>query len=642
VVDASANTVLFNTGGIVANYQTKLPYEWKNPFMGEKDFVGELIGKLHEKGIKYIARFDFSKIDPSIAAQKPEWLYVGTDGKNLEFNRTVAVCINGGYYQEYAFKILKEVIDNYPVDGIFFNMMGYTGATYAGENHGICQCENCRKRFLEATGLKLPKSDNEPNIDEYRRFQRETSRELYKKVTDFIKQQNPGLIVYNYNDVGTSWIASESGASMKPGVDDIYNATVNVKRILGSYNDRTPVNLIMGFQAIGYRNIMSSPDLLRNWWLENMLHGAPVGFVVVGTLTDYEDRFFIPIVNELFAFHKANEKLFTNVQAVNKIALIQGPDNEFQGIIKLLSEEHIMYDLVIPHLLGSERTPRKLEDYDLIILDNIVNMSDELVAIVDNYVEKGGKLLVTGATSTGDDKGNQVNGIRLKSLGVKSEFEVFPKAEATYLKISESDKRALGQKEFNDFTLMMMNSEFLKCEVREGAQGYLRLLPSNMFGPAEKTYYSEDEITDFPGVVSYKYGKGITVFIPWMIGSDYNAKGNYAQRALFLGSIKNILGVESDIETDASPLIEMTHLANMNGAFEWVGLINHSGFLGKSVRDPVTIHNTTVRLRPVKPVKEVRLLRSGRSVPFKQNREWIEYVVPETGDFELALCVYKK
>jgi hypothetical protein len=641
VVDASANTVLFNTGGIVANYQTKLPYEWKNPYMGEKDFVGELIGKLHEKGIKYIARFDFSKIDPGIAAQKPEWLYVGTNGKNLEFNGTVASCINGGYYQKYAFEILKEVIDNYPIDGIFFNMMGYTGATYAGTNYGICQCENCRNRFLEATGLELPKNDNDPNMNEYRRFQRESSEELYKKITDFIKQQNPDLIVYNYNDVGTSWIASESGASMRTGVDDIYHATANVKRTLGSYKDRTPVNLIMSFQAIGYRNIMSSPNLLRTWWLENMLHGAPVGFVVLGTLVHYEDRLFIPVVNELFAFHKVNEKLFTNVQAVNKIALVQGSGNEFQGMIKLLSEEHIMYDVVIPSLLGSNRTPRKLEDYDLIILGDIVNMSDELIYIIDNYVENGGKLLVTGATSTKDDNGKPLNSIRLKSLGVKSGFDVFSQAEATYLKVSEADKRAFGQKEFKDFTLMMMNSIFLKCKVKEDARSYLRLLPSNMYGPAEKTYYSEDEITNFPGVVSYKYGKGITAFIPWMIGSDYHAKGNYAHRALFLGSIKSILGVESYIETNASPVIEMTHLANLNGAFEWVGMINHSGFLGNSFREPVTIHNTTIRLKPLKPVKEVRLMRSGESIPFKQDREWIEYVVPGIRDFEMALCLYK-
>jgi hypothetical protein len=94
--------------------------------------------------------------------------------------------------------------------------------------------ENCRRRYLETTGLNLPENDNDLNINDYRRFQRQTSGELYKKVTAFIKQQNPELIVYNYNDVGTSWIASESGASMSHGVDNIYSATTNVKRTLGS------------------------------------------------------------------------------------------------------------------------------------------------------------------------------------------------------------------------------------------------------------------------------------------------------------------------------------------------------------------------------------------------------------------------
>jgi hypothetical protein len=225
ILEASANTVLFNTGGIVANYQTKLPYHWKNPNIGEGDLVADLIAKFHENGIKYIARFDFSKLDSTIAVQKPEWLYVGTNGQPQIFNGLYSACINGGYYQEYAFEILKEAIANYSFDGIFFNMMGYTGSTYAGTNHGICQCENCRKRFLAYSGLKLPKYDNDSSIGEYRKFQRETSEELYNKITSFIKQQNPNLIIYNYNEIGTSWIASESGASMSPGVDDIYHAT---------------------------------------------------------------------------------------------------------------------------------------------------------------------------------------------------------------------------------------------------------------------------------------------------------------------------------------------------------------------------------------------------------------------------------
>jgi len=166
IFDASATAVFFNTGGSTASYQTKLPYQWKNPNMGTGDFVGYLIKKFHDKEIRYIARFDFSKVHPSIAAKKPEWLYVGTNGKNLEFNTTVAACINGGYYQEYAFEILKEVIANYDIDRIFFNMMRYTRSTYTGTNYGICQCENCKERFLAATGLKLPVSNSDPEMNE--------------------------------------------------------------------------------------------------------------------------------------------------------------------------------------------------------------------------------------------------------------------------------------------------------------------------------------------------------------------------------------------------------------------------------------------------------------------------------------------
>ena len=639
LVDASANAVLFNTGGIVASYQTELPFQYKNPYMGTRDFVRELITKSHEKEIKYIARFDFSKIHPSIADEKPEWLYVGTNGENQVFNGVVSTCINGDYYQKYSLEILKEVIENYPIDGIFFNMMGYTGSTYDGTNHGICQCDNCGKRFQAATGLTLPKNNDDPQINEYRKFQRETSDELYTKVTDFIKLQNPDLVIYNYNDVGTSWIASESGASMRPGADYIYHATNNTKRILGSYKDKSPVNLIMGFQAIGYRNIMSSPNLLRTWFLENLLHGAPLGFVVVGTLVHYEDREFIPIVNELFSFHKTYEKLFTNVQAINNIALVQenyGADS--YGIIQLLSEEHIMYDIINPSQLDSEMLPRNIDEYDVLILNNVRDMSDEIIAKLDNYVENGGKLLATGATST--NTGNGVTDkIRLKSLGVESDYEVFPQAQATYLKVSELDKHILGQKK--DFTLMMMNSTFLKCKVKENAQGFMRLLPSNMYGPSEVTWYEESDITDFPGAVYYNYGQGETVFIPWNIGAEYSNKGNYAQRSLFLGALKNLLKVKGFIETDASPVIEMTHLANLNVAFEWVGMINHSGFLGNSVREPLTIANTTIRLKPLKPDKEIRLMRSELNLKFtQQNDGWIECVIPKIDDFEMMLCLY--
>ncbi|MGI8635548.1 MAG: hypothetical protein ACR2KZ_09120, partial [Segetibacter sp.] len=118
MVDASANIVLLNVGGIVANYPTKLPYEYKNPFM-KGDLVGDLVKGLHAKGIKVIGRFDFSKVNEAIAAKKPEWLYVSTAGKNVNYNGQVHTCPNGGYQQEYGLEILKEAISSYPLDGVF-------------------------------------------------------------------------------------------------------------------------------------------------------------------------------------------------------------------------------------------------------------------------------------------------------------------------------------------------------------------------------------------------------------------------------------------------------------------------------------------------------------------------------------------
>jgi hypothetical protein len=86
----------------------------------------------------------------------------------------------------------------------------------------------------------------------------------------------------------------------------------------------------------------------------------------------------------------------------------------------------------------------------------------------------------------------------------------------------------------------------------------------------------------------------------------------------------------------------MTHLSNLNGAFEWIGMVNHSGFLGTSVREPVPVSNITIKLKPLKPVREVRLLRSGIKTEYKKLRDgWIECTVPEIKDFELLLCLYK-
>lgn len=644
IVDASANVVLINVGGIVANYPTNLPFQYRNPFM-KSDLVGELVRKLHKKGIKVIGRFDFSKINETLAAKKPEWLYVGTDGKHVNYNGQVHTCINGGYQQEYSKQILKEALTTYPLDGVFFNMIGYTTSDYSGVYHGFCQCGNCKKRFYDSTGHTLPvKADmSDPAFREYNAFKKSTADKLFKEIGQHIKMLNPRLMINTYAEAGVDMIASESSASISDEYEWNYSAADNVKRILGSYKDRSPGNLLIYFQDIGFRHIGTSPNLAKVWMLENMLHGAPLGFVVVGTLVNYEDRVFIPTLNDLYGFHKANEKLFTNLQSLSNVALIRGSGDEYRGMIKLLTEEHILYDVIEPAVAGTARTPRTLAEYDLVILPNLENMDDRLVKIIDDYVKEGGNILVTGAASTRDGSGKPMNAIRLKSLGVTPSYENFDRAKSTYLKVSDADKVRLGEREFKDFSIIMMYSDFLKVKPRgDSATGMLRLLPQTKFGPPEKAYFTPDEITDVPGVVVNTYGIGRSVFIPWQLGSLYYLKGNYMHRTLFTGAFKNILRVERTLITDASPLIETSHMANLNGAFEWIGMINHSGQVGGSFREPVSLHNINILFKPQKQVKKIRLLRAGKSVEFSDRNGWIECTVPELADFEMIVCVYRE
>ena len=638
---ASANVVLLNVGGIVANYPTKLPFHYKNTFM-KGDLVGDLLARLHAKGIKVLGRFDMSKMNEQLAAKKPEWLYVGTDGKHVNYNGQVHTCINGGYQQQYTFDILKETIEHYDLDGIFFNMPGYTTSDYSGVYHGICQCGNCKKRFHDSTGMTLPVREDpaDPVYRKYNAFRKTTSEQLFTRVGHFIKKQNPKLIISTYTDAGVDMTRSESSSWLTPEYEWNYFSTDHVKRVLGSYKDRAPSNLLQYFLAIGYRHIATSPNISRIWVLENMLNGAPLDVYVIGTLANQEDRRFLPVMNDIYRFHKVHEKLFTNLQPLSKVALIRGSKDEHKGLIRMLTEEHIMFDIIEPAAAGSERSPKNLQEYEALVLGDLTEMNDGLIATIDNYVKAGGKILCTGFTSTKDGIGTPANKIRLASLGVLPAYETFKQAKSTYLKVSGTDKLALGSKGFQDFDLMMMYTDFMKCKTTGNAKGYLRLLPATMFGPPEKSYYTEKELTDAPGIISNEYGKGRSVFIPWAIGAQYHFKGHYAHKSLFMAALQNLLNLEATIVTDASPLVEMTHLSNRKGAFEWIGFINHSGQIGASLLEPVAIHNTTIRFKPLKPVTEVRLLRSGLPVNFKKIDGWIECTVPKIVDFEMLLCLY--
>ena len=636
LMEASANTLLLNVGGIVANYPTDLEFHYRNPFM-KGDLVGALMPKLKDAGIRVIGRFDFSKIHESLAARRPDWLYISAEGEHIVQNGTVQTCPSRGYQQQYIFKILEEAIGRYEFDGIFFNMIGYKTYDYSFRNYGQCHCEECLKLF--GPGSQLSRT--------------QVANQLFERIHGFIKQLNPELIINTYTDVGVEMVRSESGTFLDSRYEWNYMGSDHVKEVLGSYRDLVPSNTFVHFLALQYRHVIPSVNLGRIWMLETMLHAAPLDFYVIGTLLNQYDRTFLPILRDIYSYHKTHEKLFTNMESAARVAVVRDPSrqsgDEHKGLMKLLTEEHIMYDVIATPVAGTERTPRPLEDYDVVILGDIHTMSDALVSRIDDYVSNGGKLLATGFSSVRSEGAGPGRGVvpppptgpvLLQSLGVEPSYDAFPKTVSTYLQVTEADKDLLGEEFFRDIDLLMVYENIMKPRLRGNAQGLMNLIENTMFGPPEKTYFLDDEITDSPGLVYNQYGRGRSVFIPWGLGSQYHFKALHSDRALFKGVMANLLNADAVLETDASPLVEMTHMVNRNGAFEWVGMINHSGQVGPSFRHPLPV-GFNVKIRPARPVRQAVLMRSGRNVDFRETGDgWVEITVPELLDFEQALFLY--
>ena len=641
-----ANTILINVGGIVANYPTELEFHYRNPYL-QFDMIGQVVKRLHEENIRVIGRFDFSKINEKFATQKPEWLYRDLNDEIVNYNGQVHACVNGGYEQEYLFKILGEVVNKYPLDGIFFNMPGYQTSDYSRNYHGICQSDACRRRFREwSKGLNLPTKEdpNDPVFLQYDQFRRETSQELFVRVNEFIKAKRQDIAICTYTHAGVDLIRSESGSEMfHDGPAWEYHSTDNVKRALGSFRGKQSANTAVHFPDYPFRHSSVAPYLTGMRLIENMLSGGSLDFYMIGRLENQEDRLALRNVKDVFRFHEANEKWFTSIRPRSDVCLIRGEGRsgqEFRGMLRILAENHMLFDAMEAWLIESGETPKRLEDYKLVILPDVSYLSDAACRRLDEYVAGGGKVLATGFTATRDEVGNPKNRFRLKSAGLMPEYIVHEKARGNYLRIFPKDKEVLRHPSFEDLDLVYLTSDLLEFKLERGAKGYLGLIPEAMYGPPEKCYYTT--VTEIPGLIQNGYGKGAIAYFPWSIGQHYEFRSHHGHSMLVMAAINDLLGFRQDFKAATSPLVEVTRQEAFDGSFEWIGLANHSGQIGTAFHEPIPIRNAELSVRPARAVRNARMLRSGKRLTISPlTNGWVGFTVPELGEFEVVLLEYE-
>jgi len=615
-----ANVVLFNVGGIVANYPTALEFHYRNPHM-KGDLVATVLGRLHKRGIRMIGRFDFSKINEAFAARHPEWLYVSETGRHVNYNGQVHTCVSGGYQQEYMLKILGEAVDRYPLDGVFFNMIGYTRRDYSGNHHGICQCDNCSRLFKEYSGKALPKTSGPkgPTYAKYLEFTRMMKDRQFGRVRDFLKKKRPNLAICTYTVTGVDVIRSESNSRLGRGA---WHDTQKATWRLLTAGKRQLANAAVHFIAIPYRHAAVSPYLnVRRIW-QHMANGAWLDFYCIGPLQRQEDRTGLNLVAGLYRFHAANERWLKTTRGAAEVALIRRGGDEHDGLAQILTENHVAFQ-------PARIDPGELAAYTLAVVPDAAGLSGPQCKVLDAYVTGGGRLLLTGKLP---DALQCIGSVKLK--------ETRPPQKGAYLRIRAEDKQKLSRPEFERLDLVFLQGDFHVYEAGAVVDRYLRLIPPDMFGPPERCYYRK--VSDHPALLHRRFGKGAAAAFTFGVGTHYGQQGHRGHAALVVGAIDGLLRLDRRLRVAASPLVEVTHRTDPAGRFEWIALLNHSGQIGKLLHAPIPIPGIRVSLRPAGKVASARLLRERRDLAIKMTEDRrIRLDLPPLNHYDVLLIKYE-
>ncbi|NHN34197.1 family 10 glycosylhydrolase [Paenibacillus agricola] len=666
----AANVLMMNAGGIVAFYPTKLEYHYRAEGQ-QKDLLKEAIDKAHAAGLKFIARFDFSKAHESIYNKQPDWFYRTKEGKEVNYHGIVHTCINGYYQREYSLKLISEVISQYEVDGIFFNMFGYQTHDYSGYDYGICFCDSCKSRFREwSGGLELPLSESleDPVYRKYKEFQDATTKEMLDRIHDLVKSSNKDIAISTYNEHKVDIVRKESNTdNRRPHPVWLYSASENVKSLEDAWEDKLISNCCINAIDLVHRFTAVSKHEMNIRLKESLASGSGLDFCIIGVFEDYPDRENLPTVANIFQYHKEHEQYYGNFLSVADVALIKPGGaarkslKEYSGIFKMLKEQHILFDVIHQNnlkIMQQRHSLEKVGRYRIVIVPDIAEFSAEDLLLLEALFNEGVQLLSTGRSFTE----GEANVSFLQRV-----FDVLPKEVQIYERdaayLQTSDKTLF--KHFLERDWIFLKGAFQQLEFGPSTTKQLPFITPSTFGPPERAsghgisgesfgaairsngLYSSDRsgigslnsvgVREADGSSAHSRG---AVYLPWQAGELYYKYGYADHKHVVLDILDDMASARLKLTTNAPQNVEV--FFNRLDAHTYIlHLLNLSGFNGTTYFEPVPIYDLEISLHDIGDCKLLDILTPSVIANFTTINGNTAIQLPELKDFAAIVIKVK-
>lgn len=616
----SVNTLIINGGGIMAFYPTKLEFQYTNPYL-KTDLLGEVIRRCHELDIRVITRFDFSRIHKSIFDQHPDWCYISPKGERIINDDMYMAAVNAPYIQEKSIEIINEVMDRYPIDGIFINMPGYrTNNAYEGTYHGIDQNEYDKERFKTYSGgLKLPTKEDpdDPVFQMYQAFKTFTADNWMKNIHHAVKSKNSEIAICTYQEEYVDIIRHESQTRGLPYWP--YMSYDNVRNTINSQPDHIVSNA--SIQQISFRSRFNAiePEETAIRLYENIAAGSGLDMSMMGDFESYEDERNFDIWEKIYAHHKKYEAYYGKYRSPAEICIISPSywpggeaGEEYRGIQLMLKEAHLQYDIIEHRQI--KNLGDKLANYKLVIIPQIPYLSHEAIDILEAACRKGTHLIATNKTLVKNPEA-------LKNIFGAEVVNANNESKGNYL--SPINKKIF--KRFKQQALLFWNFNLGLYDFSGANQKLLPILTPGRPGPPEKT--GGHEPTGHYSISIKNYGKGKAVLMPINIGRLYYLQGYEQHKNILLDIIDEVFpGVHDLIKTNVHERIEVILQDYTKNIPAKVGinktdgkilhLINLTGFSGNAYFSPIPVRDLKFTIRLTQKPSTVFSMIGEKQIPF--------------------------
>lgn len=623
--EMSANVVVMNVGGIYAWYDSKVKYHHINEYLPKgRDLLEELIVAFHKRGIRFVARFDFSLTDDVTYLEKPQWFARHQDKSPCfrgekrmgEWSLFLTTCPTGGYRnEEVAVPVLQEVLERYDIDGIFFN------APFASP----CFCERCKKKYQELYGVPMPEKETDFDPGWLSRCTKDNMAVIYRAIKEK-RAEVPVILYYNPYDGGgfprdsiydrmetADLICTESQDVLSRGVKRIpqrVHPVVAMKAGCDPDFDVLPFGIIHSCPGMDWRHVgLPSAEYLP-WMCQIPAAKGTIWHSVTGYGDTISDKRILRTLAEADRMIEKVEGDMDGAVSRAEVLLLWDGKTGARCWAEALVRSHIQFDLMHDIRIVEKR----MKQYSVVIAPEGSLLRPEIALAVQNYVKNGGSLLVETAEAQEAEQQSSL-------LGIEKEILTGEYLTASYLYFEdEGQKLKTGM----DTDKIAFRGKTAYCTPKPRTEVLATLIPP--FAPMDVVGAPPERAsipvphTQIGLAFLSQFGKGQVLYLPFSLSGlieDYHLSDHLS----FLSNAVSILaGGERELEVKA-PADVYTLLYENKGTF-LVHFVNEVG--ERPLTDNIPILGISFRLRiGEKQVREVRSVIAGEQVEFHVENGWL-------------------